>query len=83
MFSKKLKIRERNCSKLNRATRKLFAEKLEDRRVLAMFFVTTLSDAPISQSAGDGFLSLREAIEGVRSGDCARRLMDSLGELGI
>ncbi|MCY2985439.1 MAG: hypothetical protein NTY15_17575 [Planctomycetota bacterium] len=63
MFSKKLKIRERNCNKVSRATRRLYAEKLEDRRVLALFVVTTLSDAPISQSVGDGFLSLREAIE--------------------
>jgi predicted outer membrane repeat protein len=31
--------------------------------VLATFVVNTLSDTPLSQSVGDGFLSLREALE--------------------
>ncbi|MEM7478317.1 MAG: Calx-beta domain-containing protein, partial [Planctomycetota bacterium] len=46
-----------------RNRRRLSMEALESRRVLATFLVTTLDDGPIDSTAGDGQLSLREAIE--------------------
>lgn len=38
-------------------------EQLEDRRVMAVITVTDLSDGPLEALAGDGKISLREAIE--------------------
>jgi hypothetical protein len=38
-------------------------EPLEDRRLLAVITVTDLSDGPLAALAGDGQISLREAIE--------------------
>jgi hypothetical protein len=47
--------------KVNR--RRLLIEPLEDRRLLATITVTSLSDGTLAQLAGDGQVSLREAIE--------------------
>ncbi len=63
MLSKISIVSRSNNGKAKRSRRRLSVERLEDRRVLARFVVTTLNDMPINQSAGDGLLSLREAIE--------------------
>ncbi len=41
----------------------MFFEPLEDRRVLATIMVTSLTDGTLANLAGDGQISLREAIE--------------------
>lgn len=43
--------------------RRLLAEQLEDRRLLTVFLVNDLTDGALIDLAGDGRLSLREAIE--------------------
>ncbi len=43
--------------------RRLYAEPLEDRRLMATITVTSLSDGTLLQLAGDGEISLREAIQ--------------------
>jgi hypothetical protein len=47
--------------------RKFVVERLEERRVLATFVVTSLIDGPLAALEGDGQLSLREAIEAANS----------------
>lgn len=54
------KSRKRSASVSRRA---LFFEPLEDRRVLATITVTDASDDTLAALAGDGQISLREAIE--------------------
>ena len=48
--------------------RRLAAEPLEDRRMLAVMTVTDLSDNTLDNLMGDGELSLREAIEAINTG---------------
>ncbi len=62
-YSKQTKFNRFKKAIASSQNRRLSIEKMEDRRVLAQFVVTTLNDMPINQSAGDGLLSLREAIE--------------------
>ena len=47
--------------------RKLRLETLEDRRMLAVMFVNDLGDGTLTSLAGDGKLSLREAIEAINT----------------
>ena len=47
--------------------RPLRLEPLEDRRMLAVMTVTSLSDGTLEELAGDGELSLREAIEAINT----------------
>ncbi len=51
----------RNACKIR--ARRAFFETLEDRRMLATITVTSLTDGPLATLAGDGLVSLREAIE--------------------
>jgi hypothetical protein len=43
--------------------KRLFAEPLEDRRLMATITVTSLTDGYLNDLAGDGETSLREAIQ--------------------
>ncbi|MEM7473841.1 MAG: GEVED domain-containing protein [Planctomycetota bacterium] len=57
------RVEKIGSSQTNRNRWRPKLEALEERRVLATFLVTTLEDAPLGASVGDGQLSLREAIE--------------------
>ena len=48
--------------------RKLRLEPLEDRRMLAAMLVNDLGDGSLANLAGDGQLSLREAVEAINTG---------------
>ena len=56
------KLNHRHVTKIVRR-RRLGFERLDARRVLAAFVVDTLTDGPLAALAGDGHLSLREAIQ--------------------
>lgn len=68
MFEKHQQIYAK--SKLSKSTldKKLRIESLEDRRMLATLVVTDLGDDTLANLAGDGQLSLREAVEAVNTG---------------
>ncbi|MEM7475115.1 MAG: GEVED domain-containing protein [Planctomycetota bacterium] len=50
-------------TRLTPRNRLLTFQQLESRRVLAAFIVNSLTDGPLETLAGDGLLSLREAVE--------------------
>ncbi len=55
---------QRHRKRTSRAlSRRMLLEPLEDRRMLATITVTSLSDGTLSALAGDGEVSLREAIQ--------------------
>ncbi|MGI9427581.1 MAG: choice-of-anchor Q domain-containing protein [Bythopirellula sp.] len=58
--------------------KKLRLEFLEDRRMLATMLVTDLSDDTLGNLAGDGNLSLREAVEAINTG----APVDGIGPVG-
>ena len=62
--------------------RRLRLESLEDRRMLATMVVTDLGDGSLASLAGDGQLSLREAIEAVNTGAPVDGIAPLVGEFG-
>ncbi len=58
---------DRKVSTARGFSRKLRLESLEDRRLLAVMVVTDLGDGSLASLAGDGALSLREAVEAVNT----------------
>ena len=63
--------------------RKLLSETLERRNLLAVLTVTDLQDGPLDQLAGDGQLSLREAIHSINSGQVVDGIGPDSGEFGV
>lgn len=56
------------CDGRSAQARRLRLESLEDRRMLATMLVTDLGDGSLASLAGDGQLSLREAVEAINTG---------------
>ena len=67
----------------NPFTRRLRLETLEDRRVLATLVVTDLGDDTLANLAGDGQLSLREAVEAVNTGAAVDGIAPVAGNFGV
>lgn len=67
----------------NPFTRRLRLETLEDRRVLATLVVTDLGDDTLANLAGDGQLSLREAVEAVNTGAPVDGIEPVAGSFGV
>ena len=63
--------------------KKLRLETLEDRRMLATMVVTDLGDGSLASLAGDGLLSLREAVEAVNTGAPVDGIAPSSGQFGL
>lgn len=63
-------------------SRRLRLERLEERRVLATMVVTDLDDGPLETLAGDGELSLREAVEAINSAAAVDGIGPSEGNFG-
>ena len=68
-------------SKRNRCLPQL--ESLESRQMLATMTVNVLSDGSLEELAGDGLLSLREAIQAIEIGGDVDGVAPTSGEFGI
>lgn len=62
--------------------RRLLGEHLEDRRMLAVMTVTDLGDDTLANLAGDGLLSLREAVEAINTGAAVDGIGPTSGAFG-
>ncbi len=63
-------------------SRTLRLESLEDRRMLAILVVTDLGDDTLANLAGDGQLSLREAVEAINIGEPVDGIDPIAGDFG-
>ena len=63
--------------------KKLRLEALEDRRMLAVMLVTDLNDGTLDSLAGDGSLSLREAVEAINTGAPVDGIGPVSGSFGV
>lgn len=73
---------QRSSHSDNTRQKRLRLETLEDRRVLATLVVTDLGDDSLANLAGDGQLSLREAIEAVNTGAAVDGIPPVAGAFG-
>jgi len=63
--------------------KRLHVECLEDRRMLAVMTVTSLTDGPLESLAGDSQLSLREAVHAINTGAAVDGIGPTSGIFGV
>lgn len=76
------RTKKRNVGAQNSHRKSLRFESLEDRRVLATMVVTNLGDGSLASLAGDGQLSLREAVEAINTGAAVDGINPVVGTFG-
>ena len=78
-----MNIRHQRKNVVARDSRKLRLETLEDRRMLATMVVTELGDGSLNNLAGDGQLSLREAVAAINTGAPVDGVGPASGQFGL
>ena len=78
-----MNIRHQRKNVVARDSRKLRLETLEDRRMLATMVVTELGDGSLASLAGDGQLSLREAVAAINTGAPVDGVGPASGQFGL
>jgi hypothetical protein len=74
--------RARSARHLYLSRRKPLFETLEDRRLLAVMTVNNLNDNTLANLAGDGMLSMREAVQAINTGAAVDGIGPSSGVFG-